>query len=842
MPIGFQDVRLALDHCRAGRPVEAERLYRDFLSQGSFGADTMAPLGELARALGLAEDAAAWAGRAVRLMPDREESWVLRALTLIAGQQTGQPPEAGVAAARRALTIAPESAPALRAAALGWLRQNRPDEAEKACAGALALQPGYADALATLALVRMVQDRAEEADALFRQATSDPAAPAEAFGNHAALLARLGRDGEALERAERAVALRPRLASAQFQIGVLHRRAGRTDHAVAHFTAAAVADPRHLDARMALIASLAEAGRADEAAALGPEVLALAPGNATVPFQLGNLFLRQGRRDLAVAYLRRAVRAAPGTAHVWAMFALALRGVRLAGADAEWRSDLVAAFAQPGVDPADLVTAAASVVAADPAAAQLLQAWDDPAEAEALLCSGGLTGLAGDPLLHALLSGAPIADTGLERIVTALRRALLTVTAAPSQPLDDSSWGRPWLPLCARLARQAFLGEYALAESGAETVAVARLEEEVRRRLDGGQPVSNHWIPLLGAYRPLHRLPPALMGHAWPEEIRALLALQVSDPQEETRIAAELPALTPIHDAVSVEVRAQYEENPYPRWAGTGLRETPLSLSRTLRALFPQARLPAGDWPKPEVLIAGCGTGREAIWAARHIEGARVLAVDLSRRSLSYGICQSRRLGVDNIAFAQADLLELGGIDRRFDLVHSVGVLHHIADPLAGLRVLTGLLAPGGVMKLGFYSAIARRPIQAVRAFAAELGCGATPEGIRRLRQEILALPAEHPARAVVTSPDFFTVSACRDLMMHVHERQTTLPWLEQALDGLGLSLLGFEFEDPAVHTLYRRRFPEDPAMTSLARWARLEEEIPALFGQLYQFWATRRD
>ncbi|MBP2233308.1 tetratricopeptide (TPR) repeat protein/SAM-dependent methyltransferase [Azospirillum agricola] len=837
MTIGSQDVRPALDHCRAGRPDEAERLYRELLSQGAFTIDAMVPLAELARVLGLAEDAAVWSGCAVRLTPDRSEAWIERGLALLAGPRAQDAMTAGL----RAVALAPRSASALRALAVGRLRLNQSQEAGEACAEALAIQPGYPEAFATLALVRMVEGRAEDADALFRRATDGNPTLADAFGNHAALLARLGRETEALERAERAIALRPRLASAHHLLGTLYRRAGLRDRAAVHFTAAA-ADPRHLDARLALIALRCEEGRTADAAPLGLEALAIAPADADTPFQVGTLFLRHGRRDLAVPYLRRAVRLSPGTSRFWTGFALALRGVRVAGADAEWRADLTAAFAQPSVDPADLVSVASGIVMADPAAAQLAEVAGDPAALEALLCSGGLTLLAGDTLLHALLSGAVAADAGMEWIVTALRRALLGVTAGPEQPLDLSSWGHPWLTLCARLAHQAFLGEYALAESPAETAAVTRLEDGIRQRFDRGEGVPNHWIALFGAYRPLHHLPALLAERPWPGEIARLLELQVTEPLDEARLAAELPALTPIRDGVSILVRGQYEENPYPRWAATGLRDTPLSLSRTLRTLFPQAPVPNREWPRPEVLVAGCGTGREAIWAARHIEGASVLAVDLSRRSLSYGARQSRRLGVGNVAFAQADLLELGGMERRFDLVHSVGVLHHMRDPLAGLRVLTGLLAPKGVMKLGLYSAIARRPIQAVRDFAAARGHGATPEGIRRLRQDILALPADDPVRSIASSPDFFTVSACRDLMLHVHETQATLPWLQQALDGLGLVLLGFEFEDPAVHSLYRRRFPDDPAMTSFAAWGQLEEEFPALFGQLYQFWVTGRE
>ncbi len=87
-------------------------------------------------------------------------------------------------------------------------------------------------------------------------------------------------------------------------------------------------------------------------------------------------------------------------------------------------------------------------------------------------------------------------------------------------------------------------------------------------------------------------------------------------------------------------------------------------------------------------------------------------------------------LGVE-IEYAQADILELGSLDRRFDLIESIGVLHHLADPFAGWRVLLSLLRPGGVMKLGFYSAVARRDLPDLGATAM------TADAVRAARQTL---------------------------------------------------------------------------------------------------------
>ena len=91
----------------------------------------------------------------------------------------------------------------------------------------------------------------------------------------------------------------------------------------------------------------------------------------------------------------------------------------------------------------------------------------------------------------------------------------------------------------------------------------------------------------------------------------------------------------------------------------------------------------------------------------------RVLAIDLSLASLSYAKRKTDEAGLRNIEYGQADILRLGALGRRFDMVDCGGVLHHLGDPLAGWTVLRSLLHPGGVMRIALYSELARRNIVA---------------------------------------------------------------------------------------------------------------------------------
>ena len=117
----------------------------------------------------------------------------------------------------------------------------------------------------------------------------------------------------------------------------------------------------------------------------------------------------------------------------------------------------------------------------------------------------------------------------------------------------------------------------------------------------------------------------------------------------------------------------------------------------------------------PEILIAGCGTGQQSIETATQIRDSKVLAIDLSLSSLAYAKRKTNELAVNNIEYMQADILELEKLNKNFDIIESGGVLHHMDDPFAGWQVLVNCLKPGGLMRIGLYSELARQHIVKLR-------------------------------------------------------------------------------------------------------------------------------
>ncbi len=484
------------------------------------------------------------------------------------------------------------------------------------------------------------------------------------------------------------------------------------------------------------------------------------------------------------------------------------------------------------LDPAFAPVASRLVAARSPAAASANAGAAEPDWFE-----GEVLQRLAHPMLLALIEHAVVPDIEFEAMLTVLRaRAALAWDAGrliPSPLLIE---------VLAVLAQQCFLNEYIWEETAQETRIIerlaARLAASAPLSLDGR--VTMEWM-LLGAYRPLFRYAadsyPPLQGAA-----ARVWQRQVEEPAAERAIRDTIPVLTAIADDISSAVRDQYEENPYPRWLRLpGSFSTPFPLRRAMRSLFPLAdlsRMRIGD--VPEILLAGCGTGFQAAIAGARNPGARITAVDLSRTSLAFAMRRCAELGLKDIRFGQADILELAQWTQRFDCVECSGVLHHMRDPLAGWSILASLVKPGGVMQVALYSEVARQGVVAARRLLAGQLKSTTLQDIRDARKTIAAQAEGSPTRQLVHSPDFYSASGVRDLVLHVEEHRFTLTEIEAALRRLGLQFLGFELQDPNTAVDYRQRFADDPAACSLQHWEAFERERPNIFAGMYQFWVLK--
>jgi 2-polyprenyl-3-methyl-5-hydroxy-6-metoxy-1,4-benzoquinol methylase/Tfp pilus assembly protein PilF len=652
----------------------------------------------------------------------------------------------------------------------------------------------------------------------------------------------LRRTAEARDSYERALAINPDDPGAHFNLGVLATAEGRHEQAAESLRRAIAAWPGHAAAHHVLGKVLSNLGQYEAAEASLRRALSIAAESEDIRYDLAMFLVAGGKAPEAAQLALRGLEYAPS----WKMktaFAAGITHVRFLTGDARMRAALTVAITEPWTVPYQLCWPALSLIMLDPRIAGCVrranEAWPARlAEAE-LLGADGLAALAADSLLHALLEAAPVSTLEFERFLTAVRHALL-VAAAGTQPPGAAHSAA--LPFYAALARQCFINEYIFDWADGERAAAAACRTQLLALLDAGSAVPPLLLLAVATCFPLYTLPEPgrLLAVDQPGAVGDVIRQQLREPLEEQRLRADIASLTPIAHGISEKVREQYEENPYPRWATVPMAEPGLHFNDEMRRTFPLVRFtPLPDDARPEMLIAGCGTGRQPIFATRKFRGLRVLAVDLSLNSIAYAARKTRELGITNIEYAQADIVKLGDIARTFDIVASVGVLHHLADPFAGWRTLLSRLRPGGFMQLGFYSELARRHVATARKIVAARGYTGATEDIRRFRRELAASDAAAELQWLSNVTDFFSTSECRDLVFHVQEHCLTLDQIGSFLSEAGLQFLGFEL-DPRALQQYRERFTDDPGATDLRNWARFEADHPDTFAGMYQFWIQK--
>ena len=226
-----------------------------------------------------------------------------------------------------------------------------------------------------------------------------------------------------------------------------------------------------------------------------------------------------------------------------------------------------------------------------------------------------------------------------------------------------------------------------------------------------------------------------------------------------------------------------------------------------------------------------------SIETARRIKGSKLLAIDLSLSSLSYAKRKADEFGVDNIKYMQADILDLGKLGKTFDIIECGGVLHHMSDPMAGWKILTGCLKKGGLMRIALYSELGRKYIVKTLDEIKSSDISSNIADMKYFRNKIIKSDKDHH-KWISFSDDFFSLSSMKDLLFHVQEHRFTLPQINNCLYNLGLKFCGFE-ENYKVNK-FKLQYCNYGDIYDLNKWNLYENDNPFTFSNMYQFWCQK--
>ena len=570
-------------------------------------------------------------------------------------------------------------------------------------------------------------------------------------------------------------------------------------------------------------------GQLDASVEAYNKALAIKPDYADAYNNMGVTLQDQGKLEEAIEAYNKALAINPNYSDAYNNMGNALKGVVFKKLNPKLSKAIVTILDRKNyVRPSDISSAAISLLKFEPVLQKVLQRHSKSQLIQFL--NAAVLNLSKLPLLLKLMSVCPLADLELEGVFTDIRSGLLSSVSE----LESSS---EVLRFQSALALQCFSNEYIYDQSEDEEKALTLLERSIKHALsNGGQP-SPLSILCLASYRPLNQ-------YEWSslllvtDDIKEVFTRQVMEPKQEATFKSNIPALKEITDKVSSKVREQYEESPYPRWVNLGLSLKPVTTSEVINEvklkLFDDK---IEDVESPSILVAGCGTGQHSIGTAARFKNSKVLAIDLSLSSLAYAKRKTEELGIQNIEYMQADILDLGKLDRQFDIVESAGVLHHMDDPIAGWRVLTDCLKPGGLMKIGLYSELARQQIVAMREEINQGGNGSSDLAMKSFRSGVIKSDKEHH-KQILPSNDFYSLSTLRDLLFHVQEHRFSIPQIKECVTELGLKFCGFENKNIVQNFKLNNTGADDPY--DLDKWNSYEEANANTFGAMYQFWCQK--
>ena len=630
---------------------------------------------------------------------------------------------------------------------------------------------------------------------------------------------------QALQVIQALVKHHPQLPSALFELAQCHVANQARDKAEQVFTQIVANYPNHVFAQRELATLYFLQNRFDLAATHFAIEANLRPQKFAACFYCGISLVQINKPLDALVYFMRALGIDQHSRNAKQYFCKLVRQIELPAYSEVIYQTLCLLFAGGEIDHKELATVVSRILLLKYEVTQL----------DTQACQQ----IANDVLCRQLLLSCQICTQDMETVIRTVRTSLLDAYEKTNCfDLDQQA-------LACAISVQGFITEYVFDIECAEQERLGRIRDAWFELGLNKKLADSSRMLLLAMYYPIDEIfnegeRMRITRKNTDQIIHPLIDIAILNPQKEIALKPSITRLHDIDDEVSQQVQTQYEANPYPRWLTVAVPDAEIqeqaigALTQHLLTAADSRLCPALSGQQFSILVAGCGTGKQPIMIAQVVPHANITAIDLSLSSLAYAKRQADVYGITNIDFIHGDLLHLAQLEQQYDFIFCCGVLHHMADPTAGLKQLVAQLTPGGLIKISLYSKPARALIFKAREFIQAKGFADSPKEICEIRNAIAH--GEYPELMPLSQWwDFYSTSECRDLLFHVQDQCFTIPQLQTLLADSGLSFLGFYLPFDDIKTAYASQFPDDPEMTNWTNWAQFEIQHPETFASMYQ-------
>ena len=634
---------------------------------------------------------------------------------------------------------------------------------------------------------------------------------------------------KAIESFDKAIFLKPDYAAAYFNKGNALKEQNENQNAIEAYVKALSLQPNLTGCYINMGNILKDQGKLKEALISYEKALSLEPSNVVILQNIGVVFHLQGNVEESLDYYIKALSIDPNFENIYYNVA-ALLTVYTANNPNPKILEIISILIDKKtlIRPRDIMFLTINLLKKDSNLKKNLR--NQYNINSNFLAEEVISELSEQTLLIKIMKKCPITDLDIENLLTKLRAKILF-------SLIEVENSNKYYKFQTALAMQCFMNDYIYETSQNEIDNLKFLEEKVIKSLKNNKQPDPQKILCLASYKPLYKYKWSYLINV-NDDIKEVLTTQILEPLNENDLIKEIPTLGNISNEVSSKVRKLYEINPYPKWVNLRIPK-----SEKIDKVFSKSQLDIPDnyintIKEPNILVAGCGTGQHAIETASRFKDCKVLAIDLSYSSLAYAKRKTKELNIKNIKYMQADILQLNKLKNKFHIIESVGVLHHMEDPLKGWKILTNLLEPGGLMRIGLYSDLARQSIAKFREKINGDFVNLNVDDIRLIRKSILHSNVSE-CKELLNFSEFFCINEIKDLLFHPQEHRFTLPQIQKILDELNLKFCGFDEQN--VISGFRSTNYSLKDMYNLKKWQAYEEANPKTFLNMYQFWCQKQ-
>jgi SAM-dependent methyltransferase len=249
--------------------------------------------------------------------------------------------------------------------------------------------------------------------------------------------------------------------------------------------------------------------------------------------------------------------------------------------------------------------------------------------------------------------------------------------------------------------------------------------------------------------------------------------------------------------------------------------------------------------PDLDILIAGCGTNQAAVFAYRN-RGAKVVGVDISQPSLDHQQYLKDKHGLWNLDLHLLPIEELPSLGREFDLIVSTGVIHHLADPLAGMKALAGCLRRDGTIAMTLYAKYGRQGVEQLQSAFRDLGLRQDEASVEMVKATLSMLSPSHPVQSYlqIEGDELQYDGAVVDTFLHGRDRSYDVDDCLDLVTSAGLDFQGWFVNAPYYpHDWYTPGTENHRIVSELPErklWSVMERLH--VFGACHFFMACRPD